>query len=293
MTNSISWNILVSMRPRQWSKNMLVFAALLFSKHVFDPAYVLKSLCAFALWCAVSGGVYIVNDLFDRKKDTLNPRTARRPVASGALSPRAASAAAAALIVGSLAASVLISVPFAAVMAAYLSLTLSYTLWLRNVVIVDILVVALGFVLRAIAGGVAIGVEVSDWLLICTMLLALFLVISKRRYELTRLGEEKGEFRESLKGYSLNFIDQMVAIVTSTTLVAYAFYTISDVTVNKFHTDKLKFTIPFVLYGIFRYLYIVYHQKLGESPETILIKDRPFLINLSLWVASLLAILYF
>jgi len=293
MKNSVLYNILISMRPRQWTKNVLLFAALLFSKHVFDPSYVMKTVLAFVLWCAVSGGIYIINDLIDRKKDHLNPRTKHRPIAGGALAPKTALTAGLLLVCGSLAASLLFNLGFAAVMAVYLILTLSYTFYLRNVVILDILVVAMGFVLRAVAGGVAIGVEVSTWLLICTLLLALFLVISKRRYELTRLGADGHEFRESLKGYSLNFIDQMVAIVTSTTLVAYALYTISDVTVQKFHSDKLKYTIPFVLYGIFRYLYIVYHQKLGESPEIILIKDKPFLVNILLWSISVVLILYF
>jgi len=285
--------IVVSMRPRQWAKNALLFAALIFSKHIFDPRCVLLSVLAFVLWCAVSGGIYIINDLIDRKKDRLNPRTAKRPIARGALSSRTALMTGLALIFGSVAAGFLFNLEFAGVMGVYLILTLSYTFFLRNVVIVDILVVAMGFVLRAVAGGVAIGVEVSTWLLICTLLLALFLVISKRRYELTRLGARGGEFRESLKEYSLNFIDQMVAIVTSTTLVAYSLYTISDVTVQKFHSDKLKYTIPFVLYGIFRYLYIVYHQKLGESPEIILVKDKPFLINLLIWLIVVVLILYF
>lgn len=293
MKNTTLYNILISMRPRQWTKNVLLFAALLFSKHIFDVSYVIKTVLAFVVWCAVSGGIYLINDLADRKKDHLNPRTKHRPIASGALPPRTALSAGLALIVGSVAASFCFNLEFALVMAIYLVLTLSYTFYLRNVVILDILVVAMGFVLRAIAGGVVINVAVSTWLLICTLLLALFLVISKRRYELTRLGAGGEVFRESLKGYSLNFIDQMVAIVTSTTLVAYSLYTISDVTVQKFHSDKLKYTIPFVLYGIFRYLYIVYHQKLGESPEVILVKDKPFLINILLWSIAVVMILYF
>jgi len=222
--------ILESMRPRQWAKNLFVFAGLLFAQKLFTPLAVV-ALAAFVIFCALSGAIYLINDVADREKDRLHPRKRERPVASGRLSVPAAVASAVTLIVLALGAGLLISWPFAAVAAAYAGLLILYSAWLKHVVIVDVLVVASGFVLRAVGGAVAIGVEISGWLLICTILLALFLALGKRRHEYLTLGDGAATHRPILAEYSAALIDQMIAVVTASTVTAYALYTMSPETV--------------------------------------------------------------
>jgi 4-hydroxybenzoate polyprenyltransferase len=279
------------MRPRQWAKNLFVFAGLHFSHKLFTPLAVV-ALAAFVIFCALSGAMYLLNDVADRAKDRLHPRKRERPVASGRLSVPAAVAAAVTLVVLALAASLLISWPFAAVAAAYVALLTLYSAWLKHVVIVDVLVVASGFVLRAVAGAVAIGVEISGWLLICTILLALFLALGKRRHEYLTLGAGAATHRPILAEYSAELIDQMIAVVTASTVTAYALYTMSPETVAKFHTHWLPASLPFVLYGIFRYLYLLYRRQLGGNPSELFLNDGPLLVNTGLWLLVVLVIIY-
>lgn len=284
--------LLVSLRPHQWTKNLVVFAALALSKHLFEWEPLLRASLACALFCALSGTVYLFNDLADLPRDRLHPLKRLRPLASGLLSPRLAASVAGVLGLGSLGLSFLLGPPFAACALAYLCLNLLYSFRLKDVVIVDVLCVSIGFVLRAVAGGVAIAVQVSDWLLICTILLALFLTLAKRRHELTTLNEGAAGHRRILAEYSPYLLDQMIAVVTASTVTAYAFYTTAEETRQKFQTGRLAWTIPFVLYGIFRYLYLVHQKEKGGSPTDVLLTDRPLLFAVALWALSIVLIVY-
>jgi 4-hydroxybenzoate polyprenyltransferase len=236
--------------------------------------------------------MYLLNDVADREKDRLHPSKRKRPVASGRLSVPAAVAAAVALLVLAMAASVAISWPFAAAAAAYAALLTAYSVWLKHIVLVDVLVVAIGFVLRAVGGAIAIDVEISGWLLICTILLALFLALGKRRHEYLALGGDGAAHRPILAEYSAGLLDQMIAVVTASTVTAYALYTMSPETVAKFHTHLLPATLPFVLYGIFRYLYLLYRRQLGGNPSELFLNDLPLLVHTFLWLLVVLAIVY-
>ena len=282
--------ILVSLRPHQWTKNLLVFAALALSKHLFERGPLLRSLFAFVLFCGLSGTVYLINDVVDVERDRLHPRKRLRPIASGALSPRAGAVTAAVLGIGCLAAALLLGTDFFTFALLYLLLNLLYSFVLKEIVIVDVLALSLGFVLRAVAGAAAISVQFSDWLLICTILLALFLSLSKRRHELTSLSEGAAGHRRILAEYSPYLLDQMIAVVTSSCLTAYAFYTTAEETRQKFQTDRLVWTLPFVLYGIFRYLYLVHQREQGGSPSDVLLTDGPLLLDVALWALALVAI---
>jgi len=283
--------VLVSLRPRQWVKNLFVFGGLIFAQRLFTPS-VWPALSAFAIFCGLSGAMYLLNDVADRDKDRLHPEKRHRPVAAGQLRPGAAIAAAAVLIVLGLAAGTWISPRFALVGLAYVTLLGAYSVWLKHVVIVDVLVVAIGFVLRAVAGALAIDVAISGWLLICTILLALFLALGKRRHEVLALEGNAARHRPILAEYSAGLLDQMIAVVTASTVTAYALYTMSPETVAKFHTQLLPATLPFVLYGIFRYLYLLYHRRLGGNPSDIVIRDRALLINTCLWLLMVVLIIY-
>jgi len=270
----------------------VVFAALAFSKHLFERGPLLRSLAAFGLFCALSGAVYLLNDVMDVERDRLHPVKRLRPVASGALSVRTAAVAAVTIGVAALAGSWRLGPAFLACAACYLALNLLYSFRLKEIVIVDVLAVSLGFVIRAVAGGAAIGVAVSDWLLICTVLFALFLSLSKRRHELTSLSADAVSHRAILAEYSPYLLDQMIGVVTASCLMAYAFYTTAEETRQKFQTDRLAWTIPFVLYGIFRYLYLVHQKEKGGSPTDVLLTDRPLLLAVALWAAAVVAIVY-
>jgi 4-hydroxybenzoate polyprenyltransferase len=284
--------LVASLRPHQWTKNLVLFAALALSKHLFEWQPALRSLLAFALFCGLSGTVYLVNDVCDYEGDRLHPRKRLRPVASGALSRRAA-ALASALIGGScLALSFLLGQPFGLCAALYLALNLVYSFKLKEVVILDVLSISLGFVLRAVAGAVAIAVLFSDWLLVCTFLLALFLGLAKRRHEIVSLSDSATDHRKILAEYSPYLLDQMISVTTASCLIAYIFYTLSPDTVRKYGTDRLSWTIPFVLYGIFRYLYLVHQKEQGGSPTDILLTDRPLLVAVFLWAAAIVVIVY-
>lgn len=284
--------ILAALRPHQWTKNLLVLAPLALSKHLFEPLPLLRSLVAFGLFCGLSGVVYLVNDVADFERDRLHPVKRLRPVASGLVSRGRALALAAVLGVSCLGLAVLLGYRFAVCAALYLALNLLYSLRLKEVVILDAISVSLGFVLRAVAGAVAIRVVFSDWLLICTILLALFLTLCKRRHELTSLSDVASEHRKSLSEYSPYLLDQMISVVTASCVTAYAFYTTAPETVRKFRTSHLIWTVPFVLYGIFRYLYLVHRRDQGGSPSDILLTDRPLLTAVALWALAIVAIVY-
>src|SRR3954447_25563707 len=289
---SLALSLLVSLRPAQWTKNLLVFAALIFAVKLFNPAAVARSIEAFAIFCVLSGVVYLINDVADRENDRRHPIKCRRPIAAGDLPVSVAIAVGAVLAAGALATAFLLGWRFGAVAAGYLLLQLLYSGLLKHIVIMDVLALAIGFVLRAVAGAVAIEVSISHWLFVCTILLALFIGLAKRRHELVLLADGATSHRPILGEYSAYLLDQMIAVVTASTLIAYIFYTISPETEQKFGTSWLALTIPFPLYGIFRYLYLVHRRKGGGSPADLLLSDRPLLACVTFWVLAVVLIIY-
>ena len=283
--------LLVSLRPRQWVKNLFVFAGVIFSQQLLTPR-IWPALAAFAIFCGLSGAIYLFNDVADRDKDRLHESKRLRPVASGALPLGAAVGFGVLLLAGCLAAAFRLSPAFGLVALAYGALLTAYSVWLKHLVILDVLTVAAGFVLRAVAGAVAVDVEISGWLLICTILIALFLALGKRRHEYRSLTGDAAAHRPILAEYSEGFLDQMISVVTASTVITYALYTMSPETVAKFHTRLLPLTLPFVLYGIFRYLYLLYRRQLGGNPSDLLLNDRALLLNTVLWMLSLLVLIY-
>jgi 4-hydroxybenzoate polyprenyltransferase len=284
--------LLVSLRPEQWTKNLIVFAGLLFGGRLLDPAAVLSSCATFSIFCALSGAVYLCNDVADREADRQHPLKRGRPIASGELPARTALIVAGFLGIAAVEAALLLRPALGVLAGAYLALLLVYSAGLKHVVIVDVLAIAAGFVVRASAGAVAVAVPIGPWLLVCTTLLALFLVLSKRRHELTLLGDGAIAHRRILQEYSPYLLDQMVAVVTASTLIAYSVYAISAETAERLGTNRLGLTIPFVLYGIFRYLYLVHQRQGGASPSAMLVTDRPLLVCVALWAVSVALILY-
>ena len=289
---SLARSLVVTLRPQQWTKNLVLFAAVLFGRQLFEPAAVGAAVAAFAIFCALSGTVYLVNDVVDREADRRHPVKARRPVASGALPIPTALAAAAVLGAGALAAASAINRAFFAAALGYLALLGLYSGPFKRMVIVDVLVIAIGFVLRAVAGAFAVEVAISHWLLVCTILLALFLALAKRRHEIVLLAEGAGSHRPILDEYSPYLLDQMIAIVGAATIMGYALYTVSPETIEKFGTDRLLFTLPFPLYGLFRYLYLVHQKQAGGSPSEVLLTDRPLLACVVLWAMVVALIIY-
>ena len=281
-----------SLRPGQWTKNLLLFAGLLFGGRLYDIDAVLAATVAFGIFCALSGATYLLNDIWDRDADRGHPLKQTRPVASGELRIGIAALAAAVLIGGATASAWLLSPAFGGIAAAYALIFSLYSLTLKHIVIVDVLTIAGGFVLRAIAGAVVVDVPIGPWLLVCTTFLALFLALSKRRHELVLLGDGASRHRPSLEHYSPYLLDQMIAVVTTSTLLAYTLFTMDAETARRLGTARLELTIPFVLYGIFRYLYLV-HQKLGGgSPAEMLLTDRPLLACVALWVGTVVLLMY-
>ncbi|MGE0812571.1 MAG: decaprenyl-phosphate phosphoribosyltransferase [Vicinamibacterales bacterium] len=276
-------SLLKSLRPEQWTKNLFVLAALPFGLKLFDPAATALALAAFVVFCALSGVVYIINDLYDREADRLHPTKRFRPIAAGDLSPNVALSAAAIIGACALTAAVWVGPKFAAAATGYLALFALYSRWLKHFVVVDVLSIAIGFALRAYAGAAAIDVPVSDWILICTTLLALFLGLAKRRHELTLLADGAVRHRRILDEYNPYLLDQMIGVVTASTLMAYIIYCTSSDTVERFGTRLLVLTIPFPIYGILRYLYLVHRRDGGGNPSELLITDRPLLICVGLW----------
>ena len=284
--------LLVSLRPEQWTKNLLVLAGVVFGGRLLEPAAVATALSAFAIFCALSGAIYLFNDVADREADRNHPLKRERPIASGQLAVSTAVTAGVVLGATGVAAAFAVNTQFGLVAAMYLAALVLYSFALKHVVIVDVLIIAGGFVLRAIAGAVAVEVPIGHWLLICTTLLALFLALSKRRHELTLLAEGATDHRRILEEYSPYLLDQMIGVVTSSTLIAYTVYATSADTAARLGTAKLGLTIPFVLYGIFRYLYLVHQKRGGGSPAAMLLTDRPLLGCVALWAASVIVLLY-
>jgi 4-hydroxybenzoate polyprenyltransferase len=282
---------LVSLRPRQWAKNLFVFAAVIFSRNLFTPL-LWPAVLAFVIFCGLSGAVYLVNDVADLEQDRLHPVKRHRPIAAGVLPRRLAVGLAVALLGASLGAAFALSRSFGLVALGYGVLLIAYSFWLKYLVILDVLTVASGFVLRAVAGAEAVAVEISGWLIICTILLALFLALGKRRHEYLSLRGDAARHRPILAEYSEGFLDQMIAVVTASTVMAYALYTMWPETVAKFQTRLLPLTLPFVLYGVFRYLYLLYRRDLGGNPSDLLLGDRALLANTILWMAALTLIIY-
>lgn len=292
---SLPVNLLKAMRPRQWSKNVLLFAGLLFAMRFTHLPSVVRALEGFALFCMFSSCVYLINDLRDREKDKLNPRTARRPIASGSLKPEVAVGAVVVLLPITFVLSWFLSPWFAAIGAVYMAKDFGYSFGLKHVVILDVFLLAAGFTLRALAGGVAIDVAISPWLLMVTSLGALFLALNKRKHELLLLGQDASSHRKVLDEYSPALIEEMLAVVTASTLMAYALYTFTANNLPKALQENhlMMLTIPFVLYGIFRYLYLVYQKNEGSSPEEVLLRDRPLLLCIVLWAFTSGFLLYY
>jgi 4-hydroxybenzoate polyprenyltransferase len=284
--------LVLSLRPRQWTKNLLVFAGLIFSENVHRPALLGRVTVGFVLFCLLSGGVYLINDVLDAERDRRHPQKRQRPVASGRLSPGVALGAGIALLLGACAGGFLLSVRFGWLALAYAALLTAYSVGLKHVVIVDALIIAAGFVLRAVAGVVVIEAAFSNWLVLCTILLSLFLTFGKRRHEILALEAGGIGHRPILSEYSRALLDQMIAVVTASTVMAYALYTLAPETQAKLGTARLPLTIPFVLYGIFRYLYLLYRQDLGGNPAEHFLTDRALLLDVALWAGVVLLLLY-
>ena len=284
-------DLIRSMRPRQWPKNAFVFVALLFDRKFFDPASVLPTVVAFVLLCLMSGAVYLMNDLADIESDRRHPTKRHRPLPSGRLNPRVAGVAAVVLATISLVAGYFLSRELAVILLLYLLSQIAYTFRLKHVVLIDVLTIAAGFVLRIAAGVAVIDVErFSPWLYIFGGFLALFMALGKRRHELVLLGGEAANHRAILDDYNLDLIDRLQGVVTTSAVVSYSLYTFLAEGLPDNHAMML--TIPFVLYGIFRYLYLIHIRNEGGAPEEILLRDRPFQINLLFYGLTVLVALY-
>lgn len=284
--------LLRSFRPQQWTKNLFVLAPLVFAQRLTDGAALRDAALAFAAFCAAASAVYLINDLRDRDEDRRHPLKSRRPIAAGIVGATPAVLAAAALALASLAIGARLGPPFLPWLSVYLALNLAYTLALKSMVILDVMTIALGFVVRVLAGAAAIEVEVSNWLLLCTTFLALFLAFSKRRHELILLQAGATSQRRVLNSYSAAFLDQMINVVTASAVVCYALYAVAPETVEKFHTEHLVYTVPFVLFGIFRYLYLSYQVSDPRNPTEAILRDVPFLVNLVLWGLAVVSVVY-
>ncbi len=280
-----------TMRPRQWTKNVFLFAALVFDKQLFIVDSFLRTLAGFALFCLISSSVYIFNDLADVEADRQHPEKKNRPIASGKLPVNAAWVAGIVIVIVALVLSYLLAPAFSAVIGTYFLLNLAYSKWLKHIPILDVLIISAGFVLRVGAGVTLIAVErFSPWLYIVMSLLSLFLGFGKRRAELALLAHGAGSHRKVLDGYTLPLLDQYIMIVSGTTIVAYSLYTFSAPNLPDNHTMML--TIPFLVYAIFRYLYLIEVKHAGGAPEEVLLSDRPFQIAMVLWAITVLAIFY-
>jgi 4-hydroxybenzoate polyprenyltransferase len=282
--------LLKTMRPRQWTKNAFLFAALVFDGKLFHPTDFLRTLAGFVLFCLISSAVYIFNDLLDIESDRQHPVKKNRPIASGKLPVPAAVAAGIVLVVFTLAAGYWLAWQFALTLLVYFTLMLAYSKWLKHVLILDVLILAAGFVLRVHAGTTLIVVErFSPWLYVLMTLLALYLGFGKRRAELALLAQDAASHRQVFDGYTIPLLDQFITIVSGTTIVAYALYTFF----RPAAPESLMLTIPFVVYAIFRYLYLVQVKQIGGEPEEILLTDRPFQISILLWGLAILGVFYF
>jgi 4-hydroxybenzoate polyprenyltransferase len=284
--------LLQSLRPAQWAKNLFVLAPLVFGERLLDGEVSLRAFLALLAFCFASSSVYLINDLRDREEDRRHPLKRLRPLAAGTLSVPAAVAAV--VVLAAVAASIAawLGSGFALILGAYLLLNLLYTFQFKHMVILDVMSISFGFVLRVEAGAEATGIEVSRWLFLCTIFLALFLAFSKRRHEITLLAGEAAGQRRVLDHYSPAFLDQMINVVTASSVVSYALYAVAPETVSKYGTQDLVWTIPLVLYGIFRYLYLMYQRPGERNPTEAILRDGPFLLNILLWGLAVVWIVY-
>jgi 4-hydroxybenzoate polyprenyltransferase len=285
------------LRPGQWTKNLVVLAAVIFSRNMFVPAMALRSLAALGIFCLLAGSVYVFNDLADSERDRLHPEKSKRPIASGRVSRTGALVLGFSTAVVGLALAWTLGTSFLLVAAIYFALITGYSMGLKNVVVLDVMIISIGFILRAIAGVEALksldpGVEISPWLLVCTLFLALFLGFNKRRHELGLLAEGAGDHRRSLMEYSREFLDTMIAVVTASTVIAYSIYTIWPATVEKFDTTNLIYTVPFVVFGLFRYMYLVIMKNKGGNPSEVLVSDLPIVADIAVWIFVVAVVLY-
>jgi 4-hydroxybenzoate polyprenyltransferase len=288
----LSIALLVALRPAQWTKNAVILAPLVFALRATDPHSVARATLALLAFCALAGAAYLMNDLFDRERDRHHPVKRHRPIASGELSAGTAIAGAMGIGAAGLGACSALGVPVLACGAAYLALQILYSRVLKHLPILDVFAIAAGFVLRVLSGAAAISVPVSSWLYLCTLLLALFLALEKRRAELELLQGSASEHRATLTGYTLPFVDQLVSIVCACTVLAYALYTLAPETIEKFGSDRLKYTVPFVLFGIFRYLFLVHRRGGGGQPERVLLVDRVLQTDIAAWLAVVVWAIY-
>lgn len=286
-------SIFLTLRPRQWIKNIIVFAGLLFSQNFFNPSKAWTVFCAVLIFCAASSSIYLINDALDAEQDRLHPHKKHRPIAAGHLKISLALSIAVILMAFSASAAFMLHTGFFFLLAAYIIIETLYSLYWKHIVIIDIFCIACGFLLRVLAGAVVIDAPISSWLLICTIFLSLFLALGKRRSEFVLLEESARDHRQVLANYSLAFIDQLISIVTAATIFSYVLYTFSPETIIKFKTHNLVYTVTFVVYGIFRYLYLIYQKKLGGSPERLLFTDKPLLANLLFYLTTVVVVIYY
>lgn len=284
--------LIESLRPAQWVKNGFVFAALIFSRSLTDWHRTAVVTLAALVFCLLSGAAYLLNDVLDAPEDRKHPVKRLRPVASGRLAARTARLFAVVLALVALEGAWLLDRQFFLVAGLYASLNLLYSWFLKRVMLVDVFVIAAGFVLRVLGGGIVIHVELSSWLIACTTLLALFLALTKRRHELVLLGENASSHRSILANYSPYFLDQLIAVVTASTVMSYSLYTLSPDVKSKFPGKRLELTIPFVLFGIFRYLYLAHQSREGGSPTRLLFTDPVLLLVVLMWAASVILVIY-
>lgn len=284
--------LLLALRPKQWVKNLLIFAAVLFSLHFRDTHLLLRVLIGFVAYCATSSAVYVMNDVIDLQSDRQHPVKSLRPIASGQVSPNTAIGVAVVLLIAALGTAWWLEHTFFFLLLGYLVLQLVYSTTLKHMVFLDVMAIATGFVLRAIGGAFIIHVEFSHWLIICTFLLALFLGFGKRRHELTLMTDDAHMHRRVLGDYSPYLLDQMIGVVTASTLIVYILYTTSAEVQQHFGTINLIYTVPFVLYGIFRYLLLIHQKDRGGDPTKTLLDDHPLQVAIVAWVAAVLLILY-
>ncbi len=284
--------LLRAMRPHQWTKNALVLAAIIFAMKWHDMSAVRATVQAFAAFCALSSFTYLLNDLRDAEEDRHHPTKRNRPIASGRLRPSTAWAAGFVLLAAGMALAFDVNAETGLIASTYMFITVLYQLGMKNMVILDVLALSAGFVLRAVAGATAIQAEISPWLLICTMQLSLFLALGKRRGEIVLLGDGAAAHRAALAQYSTYLLDQMISVVTASTVMSYALYTISDRTVKLVGSTHMMYTLPFVIYGIFRYLYIIHNTGMSDAPDKALFADKPLLSSVVLFVATACVILW-
>ncbi|MEZ4498490.1 MAG: decaprenyl-phosphate phosphoribosyltransferase [Thermomicrobiales bacterium] len=281
--------LLRAMRPLQWTKNLLAFAPLIFARDTFHLDPVLRSIGAFVAFCAVSSAIYLVNDVRDQGQDRLHPVKRYRPIAAGELSAQRALIAAGLLGLSGMALGAIVRIELLLVLAMYLALMLAYNGGLKNIVILDVMIIALGFVLRAAGGAVAIAVPISPWLYICTFVVSLLVGFGKRRHELLALEDDAGRHRQNLETYTVSMLDQCIAVAAAGTILSYSIYTFQSPSLPDNHLMVL--TSPFVVYAVFRYLYLIYMRRAGGSPEVMLLKDRPLQMSVVGWLLVSLAIL--